>query len=301
VPFYINPIAQRIVEQRVYPIFKNRLKIGSVNISLFRWIVELKDVELLQPEGFGKGSLLKAASLQSNFEIVPFFKNHLPFKNITINKPEFTVIITRDEKINTDYIFSSKTDNPELVDALEKTATSSVQPGKESFTPAAPDDFSKPFTLHINNLVVKDGTFTIYNYKTRSQDPTIVLTELHIEIEDVAVPNTKDVKTTFTITASLTSSQHKAPMKCTGEGLLFKKLLTLTAQSKIDNIDLSDYYYYYPETAVKIQDGNAWVTSKISIKDDYLDSTHHVAVKNLELTSRGKEPRPYRRGILKQF
>ena len=49
VPFYINPIAQRIVEQRVYPIFQNRLKIGSVNISLFRWMVELKDVELLQP------------------------------------------------------------------------------------------------------------------------------------------------------------------------------------------------------------------------------------------------------------
>ena len=287
-PFYINPIAQRIVEQNVYPIFENRLKIGSVNISLFRWIVELKDVELLQPEGFGKGNLLKAASLQSNFEILPFFGNHLPFKNIIIIKPEFTVIMTRDEKINTDYIFSSKADSPERGDALEATVTSSVLPAKESSAPAVPDNSSKPFTLQINNLVVKDGTFTIYNYKTRSQEPTIALTELHIEIEDVAVPNTKDVKTTFTITASLTSSQHKAPMKCSGEGLLFKKLLTLTAQSKIDNIDLSDYYYFYPETAVKIQDGNAWVTSKISIKDDYLDSTHHVAVKNLELTSRDK-------------
>jgi len=69
---------------------------------------------------------------------------------------------------------------------------------------------------------------------------------------------------------------------------LFKKLLTLTAQSKIENIDLSDYYYYYPDTAVKIDDGNAWVTSKISIKDDYLDSSHHVAVKNLTLTGRDK-------------
>jgi uncharacterized protein involved in outer membrane biogenesis len=287
-PFYINPIAQKIVEQRVYPIFQNRLRIGSVNISLFRWIVELKDIELLQPEGFGNGCLLKAASLQSNFEIVPFFRNHLPFNNITIIKPEFTIIITRDEKVNTDYIFSSKTDNPELVAALEKTVTSSVQPEKESSTPAAPDTSSKLFTLHINNLVVKNGDLTIYNYKTRSQDPTIVLTDLNIEIEDVAVPNTTDVKTAFTLTSSLTSSQHKAPLKCSGEGLLFKKKLTLTAQSTIDNIDLSDYYYFYPDTAVKIQDGNAWVTSKISIKDDYLDSSHHVAVKNLKLTSRDK-------------
>jgi|GEM_PF-1616889 len=286
IPIYINPIAQKIVEQRVYPIFQNRLKVGSVNISFFRWLIELKDVELLQPEGFGQGNLLKASSLQSSFEILPFFRNHLPFNNITINKPEFTVIITRDEKINTDYIFSSKTDNPELVDALEKTVTSSVQPGKESSPAAAPYDSSKPFTLHINNLVVKDGTFTIYNYKTRSQDPTIVLTELNIEIEDIVFPNTKDAKSSFTITAALTSSQHKAPMKCTGEGLLFKKQSTLTAQSKIDNIDLSDYYYFYPDTAVKIQDGNAWVTSKISIKDDYLDSTHHVSVKNLKLTGR---------------
>ncbi len=286
VPFYINPIAQRIVAQRVYPIFQNRLKIGSVNISLFRWIIELKDVELLQPEGFGKGNLLKAESLQSNFEIVPFFRNHLPLNNITIIKPEFTIIITRDEKINTDYIFSSKTDKTELVDALEKTVTSSVQPVKESSTPVAPQTSSKPFTLHINNLVIKDGTLTIYNYKTRSQDPTILLTELNIEIEDIVFPNTKDAKSSFTITAALTSSRHKAPINCSGEGLLFKKQLTLTAQSKIDNIDLSDYYYFYPDTAVKIKDGNAWVTSKISIKDDYLDSTHHVTVKNLKLTGR---------------
>ena len=288
VPFYINPIAQRIVEQRVYPIFQNRLKIGSVNISLFRWMVELKDVELLQPEGFGKGNLLKAASLQSNFEILPLFRNSLPFKNITIIKPEFTVIMTRDEKINTDYIFSSKTDSLERGEVLEATNTSSVLPAKESSFPVASENSPEPFTLHINNLVVKDGTLTIYNYKTRSQDPTIVLTELNIEIEDVAMPNTADVKTAFTITASLTSSQHKAPLKCTGEGLLFKKQLTLTAQNKIDNIDLSDYYYYYPDTAVKIEDGNAWVTSKISIKDDYLDSSHHVEVKNLTLTGRDK-------------
>jgi len=192
VPFYINPIAQRIVEQRVYPIFKNRLKIGSVNISLFRWIVELKDIELLQPEGFGNGNLLTAASLQSNFELLPLFRNRLPFKNVRINKPEFTIIMTRDEKINTDYIFSSKTDSPERRDALEEAVTSSVLPAKESSFPAASENSPEPFTLHINNLVVKDGTFTIYNYKTRSQDPTIVLTELNIKIEDVAVPNIKD-------------------------------------------------------------------------------------------------------------
>lgn len=244
VPLYINPIAQKIVEQRVYPIFQNRLKIGSINISLFRWIVELKDIELLQPEGFGNGNLLKAESLQSNFEILPLFRNRLPFKNIRIIRPEFTIIMTRDEKINTDYIFSSKTDSSERGDALAATVTSSVPAAKESSAPAAPDGSSKPFTLHINNLVVKDGTLTIYNYKTRSQEPTILLTELNIKIEDVAFPNTTDTKTAFSITASLTSSQHKAPVKFTGEGLLFKKLLNLTAQGKIENIDLADYYYY---------------------------------------------------------
>jgi uncharacterized protein involved in outer membrane biogenesis len=286
IPVYINPIARKIVEQRVYPIFQNRLTIGSINISLFRWIIELKDVELRQPEGFGEGSLFKAESLQSNFEILPLFRNHLPFKNITIHKPEFTIIITRDEKINTDYIFPKKANSTERGDSGEETAASSVQPVKESSAPANPDTSSKPFILQINNLVVKDGTFTIYNYKTRSQDPTIVLTDLNIKITDVAFPNNTDVKTAFTLTAALTSPRHKAPLKCTGEGLLFKKQLSLTAQNKIDNIDLSDYYYYYPDTAVKIQDGNAWVTSKISIKDDYLDSSHHVDVKNLKLTGR---------------
>jgi uncharacterized protein involved in outer membrane biogenesis len=288
IPIYINPIAQRIVEQKVYPIFQNRLKVGSVNISFFRWLIELKDVELQQPEGFGEGNLLKIASLQSNFEISPFFRNHLPFGNIEIIKPEVTLIITRDEKINTDYIFPKKTGSSERGDAVEATAASSVPPAKESPAPAATDTSSWSFSLDINNLSIKDGILRIYNYKTRSQDPTIVLTELNIEIEDIVFFNTKDTKSSFTITAALTSSQHKSPLNCSGEGLLFKKQLTITAQSKIDNIDLSDYYYFYPDTAVKIQDGNAWVTSKINIKDNYLDSTHHVSVKNLKLTGRDR-------------
>ena len=210
----------------------------------------------------------------------------MPFGNIKIIKPEVTLIITRDEKINTDYIFPKKTGSPERGDAVEATAASSVPPAKESPAPATTDTSSGSFSLDINNLSIKDGILRIYNYKTRSQDPTIVLTELNIEVENIVFPNTKDTKSSFTITAALTSSRHKAPINCYGEGLLFKKQLTLTAQSTIDNIDLSDYYYFYPNTAVKIQDGNAWVTSKIGIKDDYLDSTHHVEVKNLSLTGR---------------
>jgi hypothetical protein len=136
--------------------------------------------------------------------------------------------------------------------------------------------------------VIKDGTFTIYNYKTRSQAPTIVLTEMNIQIKNVSVPNTNNVKTTFTGTALLTSQQHKSPIVCSGDGLLFAKPSVFNAQSTIANIDLSDYYYFFPDTAIKIQDGNAWVTSKINIKDDYLDSTHHVKVKNLSLASKDK-------------
>jgi hypothetical protein len=282
VPLYINPLAHRLIEQNVYPFFENRLKIGSVNVSLLLWMVELKDIELRQPAGFGDIPMLKASSIKGYFSALPVLNNQLSLRDIAVINPEFTLILRRDEKINTDYIIASKPENPD-------TKQSAIAIKDKNLTSSVPaESAAKPFTVTISQLDIKNGTFTMYNQKIRRNDPTLVISDLKITVKDLVSPNAGNTKTTFTISGSLTSKQNKAPLSGSGEGLFFKKPFALDAKIKIKNIDLSDYYYFYTDTAVKIKDGNAWVDSKISISNDYLDSTHHVDVKNLSLTSGDK-------------
>ena len=123
VPVYINPIAQRMIEKNVYPIFENRLKIGTVNISLLLWMVELKDIELRQPEDFGDGAMFKAASIKGYFSAIPVLDNQLSLRDISVINPEFTLILTRDEKINTDYVITSESS---AADTKQSTAVGFV-------------------------------------------------------------------------------------------------------------------------------------------------------------------------------
>ena len=143
VPLYINPIAQRIVEKNIYPVFENRLKIGSVNISLLLWMVELKDIELHQPEGFGGGTLFKAASIKGYFSAIPLLDNQLSLRDITVVNPEFILILTHDEKINTDYIIASKPEAPD-------TKPSPAENKKNTSPSSSVESDSKPFTVTIS-------------------------------------------------------------------------------------------------------------------------------------------------------
>jgi len=53
----ISPLAKKIVSQKVSPLFGDKLKIGSIGISIFRGSLIIKDIKLLQPPGFSKKKL----------------------------------------------------------------------------------------------------------------------------------------------------------------------------------------------------------------------------------------------------
>lgn len=285
-PFFLNPIVQKIIEQKVYPLFGNRLTVAEVSISLFRRMAELKEVALLQPDGFGSGHLLKIASLKGYFSLMPLLNNHLSLRDITITKPVVTLILTRDKKINTDYILPQQPRENAAYTTTDSHSAAVQAHNNLLAAPAVTATAKKIFTVVINQLTIVDGTYIMYDQRIRSRDPTLVIADLKITLKDIAMPHAQAPPSAFALTASLTSPQHTSPITCNGEGRFFTKPLFLNAQSKIDNIDLSDYYYFFPETAIKIQEGKAWVTSKIHINDQYLDSTHHVEVKNLVLTSK---------------
>ena len=274
-PVYFDPIARKIVEQKVYPIFANRLKIGSVKISFLRSMVELEDIELKQPEGFGDGNLLKVKSLQARVALLPFFKNNILLRAITVNNPEVIVIKTRDNKINTDYILAEQKEDGKV---HEKTAK----------TTAPANTAARPFTMNLGSLSINKAAVTLYDYKIRQKQPALMLTDITVEVKDVDNPNNSNTRTRFSINGNITSTQgNKAPFKCAGEGIIFTRPSSITAKNTIENLPLADYAYFMPEAKVTAESGNAWVTSQNNLKDDYLESFHHVDVKNLRLASAG--------------
>jgi hypothetical protein len=284
-PVYIDPIAKKFVEQEVYPIFANRLKIGSVKVSLLRSMVEFENIELQQPEGFGEGKVLKIKSLKTWVSLLPLLNRHILLQDISITAPEVTIIKTRDNKFNTDYILpkEEKTENEKSEDSniVDSSTPSAI-------TPTSSEKSSNPFSLHLNKLSINAATITHYDYKIRPNQPVLTLSDLSLHVKDVNYPNKTNTKTIFSFKGTLISDKkNKSPFSCDGDGVVLTTPSHIKANNSIDSLQLADYVYFMPPSQITVESGNASVKSTINTKDDYLNSNHHVDVKNLRLSSAG--------------
>ena len=283
-PVFINPIAQRIVEQNVYPLFKNRLKVGSIDISFLRGMVELKDTELQQPPGFSDGDLLQCKSVKVWIALFPLLRNHLLLRQVIITDPEVTVIQTKHNTVNTDYIISGKAEEHHKEPTVKNELPAPPVPSSPA-PPDTSDSSAKAFTIHLNSLTIINAAITQYNYKIRSKLPTLLISDLNVKINNFDFPNNSDTKTLFNFNGNFSSTEGpKAPVTCNGEGVFLTKALSLNAKNVIENLSLPAFAYFMPQSQVTVKSGNAWVTSNIKIKENYLNSTHHVEVKNLKIS-----------------
>jgi AsmA protein len=106
-PFFINPIADSLVKQQVAAKFGNKLKIGSVTVSFLTGaVVKVNQIELAEAPGYGKGSLVKAGSINIRVALMPLLKKQLIIHDITIVRPDIHIIQYRNGNMNLDYYLS---------------------------------------------------------------------------------------------------------------------------------------------------------------------------------------------------
>ncbi len=74
-PFFINPIAETLVKGQIRELFGDKLKIGSVHVSLWTGAtVTIRQIQLAQPPGYRQGDLIKADAINIRVALRPLLK-----------------------------------------------------------------------------------------------------------------------------------------------------------------------------------------------------------------------------------
>ena len=85
---------------------------GEIRFSLFPWAgLTVEDIDLENPEGFPKGSMLSLRSADIRVELMPLFKQQLVFKEILFNGAVLELIRNRDGHFNWEGLISENKSN----------------------------------------------------------------------------------------------------------------------------------------------------------------------------------------------
>ena len=266
----ISPLAKKIVSQKVSPLFGDKLKIGSIGISIFRGSLIIKDIKLLQPPGFSKENFLEAKAIRVRIALLPLLKKQLVVHGITILKPTINLVQLKNGKINSTYFLSK---------IKKSSPKSNKSPSQKS-----PSQKSS-FNLHLNRLTIRKGKAAFYSYKMSSQQPTFLLANLNLCLKNVNIPNEKNISSPFSL-KGIIASPHPATVESKGKGIFLGGPISFQAKTRIKKITINDFNYLYPKSPMVIKKGNAFVNSDAKCKNNYLNSQQHVEIKKLKITSK---------------
>jgi hypothetical protein len=260
-PLIINPIAETLVKQQITPIFGNKLKIGSVNVSFLTGaVVKINQIELAQAPGYGKGNLLQADSIKFRVALLPLLNKQLFIKDITIIRPEIQIIQYRNGHMNLDYYQALFT---------EKSSSK------------ASNDSN--FAIKLNRFILNNGKILFSSYAiSRAYQPTFVLTQTYLNLKNIAIPNLDKLATPFYFSALL-GTNRLAKITAEGTAFLGGSAISFTVKSKVSDLALADYAYLVPNSSVTIQSGQAWINSDTNCNNNYLNSYQHVDIKDLQM------------------
>ncbi len=258
---YLGPLAKVIVTRQAAPVFGDGLTVGTIDISLWRGSIIIREVSLMQPARFGQGYLLQTPSIRVQAELLPLFRQQLIVKSIVIDRPEINLIQAADGDLNlSDYLsgFNAK--------------------------PVAASGADPSFGVRLDKFRINGGRFSFSSPRLTPRQPAFLLTDSRLELRNLNLPNPNHSVSSFAFRATIASG-HPARLRTEGEGVFGGDSLRFNANIHISDLELADFAFLYPDSSVTAQSGRVRVVSNAECHDNYLFSRQQVEVKNLKLAS----------------
>jgi hypothetical protein len=259
---YLGPLAKAIVLRQAAPVFGDGLKVGTIDISLWRGSIIIREVRLAQPKRFEPGDLLQTSSIRVRTELLPLFRQQLIVKSIVIDRPEINLIQAADGDLN-------------LSDYLAKFAAK----------PAAASGADPSFGVRLDQFRINGGRFSFSSPRLTPRRPAFLLTDSRLDLRHLNLPNPNHDVSPFAFRATI-ASKHPARLRVEGNGVFGGGSLRFNANTRISDLELADFAFLYPDSSVTVQSGRVWVVSNAECHDNYLFGRQQVEVKNLKLASK---------------
>ncbi|MBI2027833.1 MAG: DUF748 domain-containing protein [Deltaproteobacteria bacterium] len=188
-----------------------------------------------------------------NVSILSLLSSQYIIQKILVNKPIIHLEVTQNQKI------------PAL--AWKKNVLAKKK--------AAQDKAHIP--LLIRNIIVRHGRIQLDDHSL-TQQPALLVSKINFSLDEIDFINPK--MAALELTALIFD---KGTVEIKGNADLGKPKISAKLLPVIQNVDLIRFSPYCERyTAVKIQSGLFNMDSQVNIKENYLDSSHHVLATNVE-------------------
>jgi len=150
-----------------------KLDIKKMNIGLFKTLIGIKGLRLYNPEGFPDKTMIDMPEIYVDYNLGNILKKKVHLEEIRINLKEFTVVRTKDGKLN--------------LDALK-----TVQDKKEGKKPSKEkEEEGEMPELQIDSMDLKIGKVTLKDY-SKGVKPSVIEFKINIDehYENITDPYT---------------------------------------------------------------------------------------------------------------
>ncbi len=261
---FINPIAKTLVTRETNSLFGDKLKIESVRVSLWRGALIAKGVQLIQPPGYGAGNLLTTERLEIRINLIALLKKELAVNSMIVKSPRINLIQSANSQLNTEYylaLFKSKTDS----NAATKSPNS--------------------FTFNLKRFQIDKGELLLNSYQLSQGRPTFEFKNIKLGLKNICLPNPNQNSSPFAV-SGIVGAGRPAKFQVDGQVVLAAAALKFQAHSKLEGLELADYTYLFPKSAITVNSGRAWVDADTSCVNNYIVSKQQATVKDLKVKAK---------------
>lgn len=164
-----NPIIKTVVQTGVTSATGYPLGIGSLDVNLKETLVDIKNIDLQNPDNFDERTMLSMPQIFVDYDLPAILKGNIHLKEVIINLEEFAVVKNADGELN--------------IDRIKKMSSEDKEEKTEPKKPAEKRDFN------IDVLLLRIHKVTYKDYSTTK--PTVKTFNLNI---DERFENVTDVK-----------------------------------------------------------------------------------------------------------
>ena len=248
-------------------IVNTKVEIDKVGINLIKGAVSFSKLSIYNPTGFSTERFLTIDKGYIRINLLSLIQGRPEIKKIILNKVAVNIEIAKSTVSNTSVIFKKKTPAPEH--------TVKMAPAKE-----------KTGAFKIDEIVIRDGIFEFLNYKVNPDGAVALFNDINISVLNLRPPEFPNEKpTSIKCEAGLPAKNLSGKINLIANGDFLSEQINFEANLAANTISLPYFMSFYVNTApVYAKDGQFDLRSTAECRNNTLDATQEVAIKNLELT-----------------
>lgn len=259
-------ILKGLVIKELNKIIEAKVKIDDLGINLVTGGVSFSGLKIQNPIGFSEKTFLTIQKGYVDINLLALLSKKIEIEKIYLNKPRINIEINNSSISNTSLI-------------LKKGSLREKQPRH-----TASNQKAGP-ALKINKINIDGGIFKLVNYKPNSQGATALFDKINISINDlVFAENHNNMPTLIECSARLPDKNLMGDIEFTARGSFLLEQINFDMDLKANKISLPYFMPFYINNApIFAKAGWFNLTSKARCRDNQLNASQHVDIKNLEL------------------